>query len=138
MSRLACATLRMLRELGERPEAYSGHCYDLATLAHAHLGSRTLVVEPVGGSLAASPRYATKAHHARRYAWCFHAAPVVDGLVHDVWFARLLLPPAEYVAQAWPGADVRLHIFDHPADALGLVQDIVDAARVRRTAGRAA
>lgn len=34
--------------------------------------------------------------------WSYHMVAVVDGHVHDAWFPDLVLPPDEYVGEAFP------------------------------------
>ena len=40
-------------------------------------------------------------------AWIFHMVPIIDGNVHDAWHPHLVLPPTEYIEQAFPGQAIR-------------------------------
>jgi len=43
--------------------------------------------------------------------WRYHMVPVIDGKVHDAWYPHLVLPPAEYAKQAFPGQALSLAIY---------------------------
>lgn len=44
--------------------------------------------------------------------WHFHAAPLIQGRVHDAWWPEIVLAPVDFAAAAWPGTEVRIHIGD--------------------------
>lgn len=45
------------------------------------------------------------------YDWIWHAVPIIEGLVHDAWFPKLILPPEEYAKLAFPNQELVLEMF---------------------------
>lgn len=96
----------LLDRRGESIRHWRGLCFRLAEMvADRHRGT-LLVVEPTVGLGLPVPQAAGGGW------WSHHVAPVVAGLVHDAWFPALVLPPADYCAQAFPVPGVQRHGFD--------------------------
>ena len=71
---------------------WDGACLDLVDdLLHKHPDGDILYVENITGR------------------WSYHAALVLDGVVHDPWFPNVKLPPAEYVREVF-GDDATFEI----------------------------
>ena len=55
---------------------------------------------------------------------------VIDGLVHDAWFPDLIIPPEEYIDEAFPGVAVRSSIrspfpqSNHPIKRDSILRDM--------------
>ena len=88
--------VQILEELGEDLKDYEGFCGELADqVIHRNPGAQILYIEPCCDSCWLPHK---------DDAWRYHMVAVVDGIVHDAWFPELLLPPAQYVEQAFPRA----------------------------------
>ena len=85
----------------EQVEDYGGICGELTDGIIHWLGEDRVSIlhleEGSGGLLLASDGW----------SWKYHMVPIIDGNVHDAWHPRLVLPPAEYIQQAFPGQAVR-------------------------------
>ena len=96
--------LQILEELGEGLEDYDGFCGELAdAVLHRHPGAKILYIEPC-----CKWTYLNYGDDG----WRYHMVAVVDGIVHDAWFPELLLPPEQYVEQAFPRAGAIFDITD--------------------------
>lgn len=67
-------------------EPWDGYCGELVDAVRWEVGDCAAVWVELAG-------------HPR---WRWHTAAVIGGVVHCAWFPGLMLPPAEYVAQAFP------------------------------------
>lgn len=47
------------------------------------------------------------------WTWEWHMVAIVDGVVHDAWFPDLMLPPSEYIDEAFPGLEVTFNLQSH-------------------------
>lgn len=86
--------LQVLEELGEDLDEYHGVCGELAdAIMHQYPDAQILYIKPrddleglvIGDNICK-----------------YHMVAVIDGIVHDAWFPELLLPPEQYVKQAFP------------------------------------
>jgi len=77
---------------GEALEEYDGQCLELVNeLLHEHPEGAILYVEPLG----------RRAFDVGYGGWKYHAALLLDGIVHDAWFPEARLPPEEYIAHVF-------------------------------------
>lgn len=71
---------------GEELKQWDGQCLELVdSLLHKHPSGSVLYVELAG----------------RPGPWRWHAALVLDGLVHDAWHPAVRCAPAEYVERVF-------------------------------------
>jgi hypothetical protein len=99
--------VQYLDESGETIADYHGDCHDLASNILdwcADESVEIMYMEPVGWNGNLPYRY---------WTWDWHMVIVLDGVVHDAWFPDLMLPPSEYLEEAFPGVEVTFNIQDH-------------------------
>lgn len=90
--------VQILEELGEGLGDYDGMCGELAdAVLHRYPDAKILYVKPENMS---------EDLICGEEPWSYHMVAVVDGIVHDAWFPELMLPPKQYVKQAFPGLRV--------------------------------
>ncbi len=94
-------SLRVLHDGAETVADYEGICGELAD-AVLHLVSAS-------GDEDGQILYIDLEDHPE---WRYHMVPIVDGLVHCAWFSDLMLPPKEYVKEAFPGLMVEWSVTD--------------------------
>lgn len=112
MENLAVAFLRKeaapeaSRPLSKLLKAYEGLCGELTDQIIWWLGEERvsiLYIEPLADDDAlANPKGGY---------WSYHMVPVIDGLVHDAWFPRMIFPPKEYVDRVFNLKYAQFEIF---------------------------
>jgi len=92
--------VELLREIGESVEDFDGLCGELVDLLiHKH-GEEKVDILYVDGDLKCGD-----------LSWFYHMAAVIDGVVHDAWFPKLVLPPDEYLKTAFPNQNPQSKLY---------------------------
>lgn len=89
---------------------YDFQCVELMgdVLDHVNKTDNMATTQTLYINAISMPNIGLRPRHKRSYCWRYHCVPVINGLVHDAWFPKLILPPKEYVAKAFPNQSLYL------------------------------
>lgn len=90
----------LLQKNEETIADYDGHCGELVDGIIHWLGEDRVSI------LYLKPSNEIEGLITNWDVWRYHMVALIDGFVHDAWFPKLVLPPGEYIAKAFPGQKV--------------------------------
>ena len=95
--------LQLLEEQGESTDDYQGMCGELVDAIIHWLGEDRVSIMHVDSydDDLVGPTV----------SWRYHMVAVIDGIVHDAWFPKIILPPVEYAKLAFPKQSLRLSFY---------------------------
>lgn len=92
--------IELLEEIGETIEDFDGLCGELVDLLIHEYGEEAVDILYIDGDI-----------KCENWTWSYHMVAVIDGIVHDAWFPKLMLPPDEYVIAAFPGQKLTTKVY---------------------------
>ena len=104
-------TIQYLESVDRTVDYYPGLCGDLADDVISHLGEDRVSLLYIRSAREDSCIYYWSQGRLID-SWLWHAAPIIDGMVHDAWFPDLIMIPDEYIRLAFPEQDVQWSIYD--------------------------